>query len=430
MRRRVWVLGSIVSVLGLIALLSAGDDARYTRITYTLPALKDVLEIKVERGAQTLTLTQINGEWLIEPGNHALDKQARRELIGTLSASVMMDQSLRAAELDAAKLGLGPQAPWINLKTKEKVVRFQMGKLVDGRHTFISPANEEVAYRARANLQGVFGRPFDLWRDRVLFERQYRDMAAVERRQGDRLVWRAERADPKSPWRLVTPAGLDAGQKEIDAVANTLATLRADGFLGATHDHAPTYSLMGQAFDGARFGIALESTNGPQIRGRVIPGDAFVSLPRSQVSFLDAQASDLRNRRLFDLAAQDIRELVIPRTPRLHLRRTEAGDWNVIIGGRPTPADADRVNAFVEWIVQIRSAGFPARVPADAFTETAEAVLIRDARERQITVYLGREYRNGAHFVRTSSRPETAYILSPTALGRLATSAKEFIAGP
>ncbi len=430
MRRRVWVLATVVALLAGASVMGVGEDGGLGRIAYTLPAIADIVEVKIERGDRALVLRQIEGQWSIAPGGHALDEQAHRDLIDTLSTPVVMDQALEVGESTPARLGLGPAATQVSLKSKTGVTRFRVGKLVDGRHTFIAPLGETVSYRARANLPGVFQRPLNLWRNRQLFDRKYADMAAVERRQGARVIWRAERADPTSPWRLVRPEGMNVGQREVDAVANTLGTLRADGFLGNIGDHAPSYTIMGESFDGARFGVALEPTRGPLIRGRSTPGDTFVSLPRSRVLFLDAQVSDLRNRRLFDLSPDGIRELVIPRTPALHLKRTHDGVWNLVTAGRETPADETRARDFVAWVAQLRTAGFPAVIPESAFAETAEAAVIRDDRDRQTTLFLGAEYRNGARFVRTSARPDEVYILSPSTLERLGASPDDFIAAP
>jgi len=430
MRRRVWILATVVALLIGVSVMGADDDAGLGPIDYTLPAIADIVEVKIERGDQDLVLRQAQGRWSIIPGDHALDEQARRDLIDTLSVPVLMDQTIQVGESTTARLGLGEESTRISLKTKTGMKRFRVGKLVDGRHTFIAPVGETVSYRARANLPGVFQRPLALWRNRQLFDRKYGDMAAVERRLGERLVWRAERAGPEAPWKLTQPEGMDAGQREVDAVANTLATLRADGFLGEIDDHKPSYTIMGESFDGAKFGLALEPTTGPLIRGRKMPGDTFVALPRSRVLFLDAQISDLRNRRLFDLSPEGIRELVIPRTPPLHLKRDGQGGWRVVTAGRETPADGTRADDFVTWVAQLRTAGFPATVPGDAFAETAEAAVIRDEKDRQTTLILGAEYRNGARFVRTSARPDEVYILSPGSLARLGASPDDFIAVP
>jgi len=430
MRKRVWILGCLAVGLTGITLLGTGKESNWGRIAYTLPALSDLVELKIEQGADTLSLQKKQGKWLIFPGSHALDEGAQRDLSEAFVNPVVMDQALRSDTSEATRLGLGSNAPWITLKTNTTKTRFKMGRLVDGRHTFISPDGEEIIYRARANLPGVFARPIELWRNRTLFGREFTDMAAVQRKQGDRIIWRAERSDPKSKWRIVIPEGIDTGQQEVNAVANTLATLRADGFLQAIDDHEPTYAVFGEAFDGSTFGISLEPTNGPIIRGRSMPQGAFVELRRSRVSFLDAQVSDLRNRRLFDIKIDDVREVVIPRVPRLHLKRISGDEWESITAGRAVPTHRQRVEDFVEWLTQMRTAGFAANLPDDAFATSAEAMLIRHGKDRQTTLFLGAEYRNGARFARTNTRPGTVYILSPTALKQLGTDPDTFSAAP
>ena len=93
MRRRVWILATVVALLIGVSVMGADDDAGLGPIDYTLPAIADIVEVKIERGDQDLVLRQAQGRWSIIPGDHALDEQARRDLIDTLSVPVLMNNS-------------------------------------------------------------------------------------------------------------------------------------------------------------------------------------------------------------------------------------------------------------------------------------------------------------------------------------------------
>jgi hypothetical protein len=421
MRRRVWLLAALSVVLGIIAVVGAPDDDGNTRIHYQLPAIDLVHEVQIHQSGARVTLRRDGERWSITPGHHPVEAQAADDLRGVMASPVVMDQALGRDQMSPASLGIAEASPTVTMTTGSgEVVRFRLGKLVDGRHTFIQPHGEEVVYRARANLRRVFGRPLDQWRERQLFGREYADVAVVERLQGGRTVWRAERPDATSPWRLTHPLGLDAGQREVGAVANTLATMRVERFIEDADDFEPSYTIRGEDFAGQAFGLELEAESKSGVRMRTVGAGVVAEADRSRAVFLDAQVSDLRDRRLFDFSLAEVTEIVVPRTPTVHLKRMDEHNWALVTAGGEMPLPPGRVDDFVEWITTLRTGGFVAQVPADAFQRTAEAAVIRHGADRQTTLFLGGEYGNGARFARVSDRANRVYVLSPTALQRLA----------
>ena len=430
MRRRVWLLAALSVVLGIIAVVGAPDD-RISRIEYQLPAIDLVGEVQLDQAGARVTLRRDGERWSITPGDHAVDTQAADDLRGIMANAVVMDQALGRDHVAPAKLGIQEASPMITLRTHSgAVIRFRLGKLVDGRHTFIQPHGGEVVYRARANLRRVFGRPLDQWRERQLFGRQYADVAMVERLQRGQTIWRAERSDATSPWRLTHPLGLDAGQREVDAVANTLATMRVERYIDSADDFEPSYAIRGKDFAGHVFGVELEAASKRGVRMRTVGTGVFAEAAQSRAVFLDAQVSDLRDRRLFDFSLAEVTEIVVPRTPTVHLKRLGEHSWALVTAGGETPLPPGRVDDYVKWITTLRTGGFVDQVPADAFEQTAQAAVIRHGGDRQTTLSLGGEYGNGARFARVSDRANRVYVLSPTALQRLATPQEFFTDAP
>ncbi len=302
---------------------------------------------------------------------------------------------------------------------------WRLGKVVDGRHTFVLPLEGGTVYRARANLRRAFDRPAAGWRERRLFPgRGPADIRALTMRRGPDVEWQATRATADSPWVLEIPAGLRPGQQELHSVANTLATSSATGFEEAPELRS-LHELDGETFDGGRLALAL----GPRAKdgsGLVRRGDGVVArLPNHQLTFLDVRAAELRERRVFDFSAAEVLAISTSTGVRLSKR----GEWRME-APRRAAVHEETARLYLQAIAGLRAAGFPERPPADAVEPVFAQLDVQLTEDRLVSLQLGKPYGGSARYARTTDRPDGVFALPAGTVERLLPSPESLLAPP
>jgi hypothetical protein len=412
------VLAAVCAALAA-TLLAGRRSPAPTGTELTLPAIADGAAdgFTVTRpGQPPVTLALKDGAWrVVAPIAAPADADAVEAVTGTFAQPLASDQAVPMPAEERGQYGLGGEGVVVALRRGDaELVRFRLGKVVDGRRTYVEVAGREgVAWRVRANLLRVFDRGVDEWRDRQLFHVDDDALARLETSRGRQVRWRAVRADAKSPWRFEIPAGVEASDADVRGVAHTFATLRADAFLPDDARFAPTLRAEATTFDGRTLTVELAPTPDGAVARRA--GDAsLVHLPAHLVAFLDQGAEALRDRRLFDFGADRIRAVATSGAHALRLVRDEDQRWRLEAPVLINPVSPDQVMPFLEALAGLEAAGFPPDVPADAFqdTDTIELRLIDD---RQVTLTLGADFGNGARYARTSLRPDRVCLVGPAA---------------
>ncbi|MCA9539453.1 MAG: DUF4340 domain-containing protein, partial [Myxococcales bacterium] len=316
MNRRVQVLGALALALAIAAWWGRPQPVdRRAELDWGLPALAEVTDITLTRTGQP-EVRLVHGEagWQVMPAGAPADEYAVADLQAALATPVGVDQAQPRATAALDDFGLGEHALHVRLGRRvDKPLAFRVGKLVDGRRTFVLPDEGDHLYRARVDLRRAFDRPAAEWRERRLFAHAYGEVAALQATRGEQLEWRARRVDAQTPWRFEVPADRVAGQQELDGVANSLATARAVAFEDdPAAPFSPRLRVQAETFDGAFFGLDLEApAPDGSARVRRVAGGPIARLPRHLVLFLDVKPNDLRERRLIGCAPEKVEAVVI-----------------------------------------------------------------------------------------------------------------------
>jgi len=408
MSLRIVVLGALCVALS-VAAIATRPDTKPRPPAARLPAFADVQRIALERTGQAdVELDRTPAGW--RTGGAPIDAFAIETIEQTLGSGVALDPMGRFTDFgrfaisdDALLIDLGDGARW------------RIGKVADGRHTFVRRPDGSVVYRARANLRRAFDRPADRWREHRLFAgRGPAQVAHLEMRRGDRVDWSAARPSTEAPWVFERPATADPGQSELHAVANTLSTAKADRFV-AGDGFRPLGRLEATSFDGQCFGLELgpRAPDGGGLVRRLDDG-VVAALPRHLLTFLDVGAADLRDRRIFTF---DVAEIDGVRTGTLDLRRRSAGWWAE--APRRVALEPDAARLLIDGLAHLRAAGFPPRVPDDAFARPFGRIGIRLNDARVLTLTIGARYGERGRYVRASDRPTRVFVLSDGTVRRL-----------
>lgn len=415
--RRIGVLLALNALLALALLATRGGGEDGSRPVFRLPALAGLDRIEIRRtGQRDVTLTRAGPTWTVDGA--PVDAYALADLEAALAEPVGADQAVPLARADEDAFGVGEHALTVTLGGEAGARTVRIGKSVDDRRTFVRPLDEAVIYRARADLRQAFDRPATHWRERRLFERTIDEVAALTSTVGERVDWSARRAGPEAAWQMTAPEGVEGGQDEIGAVANTLATAQARDFAPAGTVMPVVSTLVAETFGGESFGLAL----GPVAEDgsmpvQVIGSSAVAIVPRHLALFLAARASDLRERRVFEAEVNAVIGVVIAGTPPIRLVRAE-GRWRMTSpSDQAVPAVA--VEGWLSGLLGLRVAGFPDVVPADAFASPVHRLGLLLLGDRQVELEVGAEWRGGARFARTSDRPARVVVLAAGTLAGL-----------
>lgn len=428
MSRRLLILLAIDALLvaALVVLRPSGDDT--SRPRFGLPALGELDRIDITRtGQRDVSLVREGTRWTVSGA--PIDPYALADLEAALRTPVGADQAIALGDADADAFGLSEHALTVTLHRGPTSRTVRIGKALDAGRTFVRPLDEETIYRARADLRTAFDRPATHWRERRLFTREPNEIATLASTVGERVDYRAARATLDTPWQLTEPAGVEAGQQEIDSVANTLATAQASDFAPKGTPLVVVSTLAAETFTGERFGLELgPARDDGTVLARALGSEPIVVLPRHLAVFLTARASDLRERRVFEVEPAAVVAVLIAGTPSIRLERTD-GRWRMVEPG-PQPVPAGVVEGWLTGLLALRAAGFPEAVPDDAFRAPVHRLVLRLDGDRQVELVIGAPWRGGAHFARTSDRPERVMVLGAGMLTALRPAPAVFTVEP
>lgn len=430
MTRRLLALLILDGALALAVLLSAVADRAPRAPDFRLPALGAVDALDLTRtGQPPVRLIRGPDGWAVGPERAPIDPYALDALRAALAEPVGSDQVVAVDGAALDDYGLGEHAPTVRLEPQGLTLR--IGRAVEGRRTFVWPVGAPELYRVRADLRRVFDRPALDWRERRLVPLDVTAIAGLRTTRGGAPDWSAERDDANSPWRLTFPAGLDAGQQEVGAVAAALASARAEGFVASADGFAPALTLTARAFDGRVFEVEIDR---PDPSGRVrarAPGQAGLAvIPRHQAVFLDARAADLRARRVFGeaVSAENLDEVVIGGPSPLRVVRLADGRWAMRAPQAVEPLPEGPIRDWLAALAALRAVGFAAKVDPAVF-EGAWRVDLRVG-DRPVTLEIGAPYGQGARHARTLDRPDRVVILGASALAVLSPDVDALIEAP
>jgi len=413
--RRVAVLLVVdVVLLAAIGLTRPGGSAPEP-IPFRLPALTELTGLEIARTGQPKVALKRGADGWTAAGD-PMDPTALQALTESLEQPLGADLAINIVGAELDDYGLGEQAITVRFSGPgAPSAPVRIGRVVDGRRTFVWPVGDGRIYRLRADLGRVFERPAMRWPDQRLVSVGIEALAELNMTRGGALNWRARREAADTPWVLDHPPALVVGQDEVGAVAATLVTARAEGFEAPDGFEAAAV-LEARTFDGRTFAVALRPDRQGSLLARIPGRRQLVRVPRHQAVFLDVRAGDLRERRVFglEMTADAVDGIAIAGTEPLRLARDEAGRWRMQAPRAAGPLPEAGVERWLSAVVGLRVVGFADPVAADAFA--APQRIDFDVDGRQVTLELGALFGNGARLARRLDRPQRVFVLGASAL--------------
>lgn len=382
MSRRVMILAGICVALAVLGQIQPSAPT-VVPIDFTLPATPARIEI-IERHADPIVLQRRDGAWFI--GDAPVDRHAQAALTAAFTQPVPMDARVEAPS--PGRFGLGEGA----LAVQIGEIRVDVGKVADGRHTFIRAPDGNI-YRARINLRALFDRPAHTWPERRVFALPDDGVTGVVLKRGAHVVWGFEKG--AEGWRF-TAGGDRLDQNQAAGIAHMLATLRAERF-EAPSRFPVRLTVDLQTTQGPRtieIGASTRGSASARISGR--PGQ--LRIPKAVISLLDLPAAALTDRRLFRGDPTAVTAITL---------HTEAGVQRVERDGAGWRAA----------LLQLTALSAPPVVPPDAFAQPQISMIVESGATRW-TLTLGKPYQRGARYARTSDGD--VVIVGPATLRELA----------
>jgi hypothetical protein len=424
MSHRVPILSSLCLVFSLLLLWQSGSPDT-SAIEYRLPPLSEIASIEVTRTNRVpVSLNFLDGHLVIGERQSAGDLVAQKQLSKAFENSIGMDLSIgRNARAD--RYGLSEHSITVSIRSKtSQIAHFRLGKVIDNQRTFIEDVGTGNIYRAQADLREVFDRPIFTWRERRLFpQHDYKDIRSIQMNHKGNAAWKVSRDNSKSHWKAVSPDTVEVGQREVDAIANTLASAQA---ISLVQDDifVPTRTLHATTFDGTNLILKLGlSRKDGSVQVRTQRGD-LVLLPRHQNIFLQATLDDLRNRRIFDHSSEQVRAVSLAGADSVQLTFNEG--WFLVSPGPRTLLKRQVSDSFLEALTSLKGSGFGS---VEAFGTVAFSVTLRLEDNSIEVLELGAPFGKG-RYARRRSKPNRVLVLPASAIRLLEVTRSELIKTP
>ncbi len=351
---------------------------------------ESVTELGLRHGAMEAVLVRRDDQWFLEaPVRARADSGQVERLLGgldTLRREELVTEAQRAQRgLTLADYGLAD--PELRVTVSDGVARHELrlghrAPLGDLAYAMLAGRPEVIATRAEA-LEWI---PADVasLRDRRILPGVADRVRRVELHRAGRGFMRLEREQGR--WQLQQPVQDRADGTQINALLEALFALRVATFEWEPPSAATTTAPMGGGDAPSRmesFGLAddeatariLVRLEGELMGHELIIGkvadagrgtlyakrrdlDGVVTIPASALGWLTVTADELRERRVFDLALGEIRQIGLRRDERkLELTRDATGRW-VITQPVQWLADRPAVEELVQALLQWRALAF------------------------------------------------------------------------
>jgi hypothetical protein len=313
---------------------------------------KDVDEIVVTKGAQTLHLKKTGEVWaLAAPVQAPADRTAADGLASSL-ATLRVEREIEAAPAKPADYGLEPPAAVVTFRAKgqEKGVRLG-GKSPTGLWAYAQEAGKPAVLLVPESLLQDAQKPVADFRDRTLMTVDRKDVRKLEVRgpTGQVVVAAEVRDRDKDEWALTAPLAAPADREAISGLLDKLRAARIKEFVSDAPKSLMEYGLdratrltldLAGAKPGAARGLRL---------GKAVPEKKAVYAQREgegTVLLLDeelakavpASATALRDKTVFAYDRAKLERVELESAKGKVALALQAGQWRITA---PTALQAD-----------------------------------------------------------------------------------------
>lgn len=321
----------------------------------------------------TVTCAKQNDKWrLTAPVAARADAGAVDRLLGGLAdmkrGEVITEQDRTERKTKLADYGLETPrcSVALDLGGRKQTVLFGRSAPVGGS-LYLKDADRGDVVATEASVTNNFPTNVVALRDRTLLTGSAFDVKRLDLRGGGRLVQLAK--SEKGEWQMQQPivarADRAAVQGVLDAVFDwKVADFAADGVADFTpyglDENAIKITLnTGDKVNEQTLLIGKQAgTNAAQVFASTPPEKSVYAVSTDALAKVSIKINELRDRRLFTLAAFDIAGLRLQQgEKKLELKKDAQGEWNIVQPGA-AKADGTRVQDFVTQLAGIKIEDF------------------------------------------------------------------------
>jgi hypothetical protein len=322
---------------------------------------KDVEEIVVRKGAETLQLKKTGETWsLTAPVAAPADRQAADGLASSL-ATLRVEREIEANPQQPADFGLAPPAVEITFKAKGQERGVKLGsKNPTGIWVYAQEAGKPAVLLVPDSLLRDAQKPTGDFRDRTLLAFDRKDVKGIEVRGPGGQVLAAVAARGADEWALTGPLAAPADREAVTALLEKLRAARikefvADGTSPAEYglDRPTRLTLeMGEAATrttrSVRFGRALPDRKGVYAQREGEPGVLVVE--EELWTAVPTSATALRDKSVFAYDRGKLERVEIESPKGKVALALQDGKWRITA---PSALRGDD-GAVSEWLFKAR----------------------------------------------------------------------------
>lgn len=330
----------------------------------------DIDRLTIVNAAGRIELVKRGEAWhLAAPVSAPADESAVSSLVSSLTSAETKETIAGAADL--AGFGLEPPKAGVTVNAGGKQVEVLIGrKSPVSQDLYVMRKGEPAVLLVAGGLDAGAERKADDYRDKRLFTFEAGAVTAVTIVEGkDTLV--LERSG--NTWAITQPRRIAADENLAQGLAADLANLRATRFVAENASAAslaaeglkpPAASVTAKLTSGTTAVVRFGRTEGSDRSAAVEGRPQITRIADWSVRNLLKKPNDLRERRLFPVAAENIQRLEFRTGDRMLVFQRAAAGWSVSDGNSSNEGKTEAVDELVTALTDYRANEFHEATPA------------------------------------------------------------------
>jgi hypothetical protein len=384
------------------------EDASNTLISVTAA---DVHKISLTRGPETLVLErdEAGGPWrLTSPLQAAADESEANSLASAL-ASLRIERVVEKEGKDPKAYEIPTTEVSLWVKGQDAPIRLLVGmeNPLD-KSLFAKREGDPRIVLLPSSLKTTLDKPVFDFREKDVFKFAAADVKGLRvKGEAKDAAWQAARED--SGWVLTAPISSVAAKGKIDALLDSLSSLRAKAFVAETKSPAtlkefgldkPGYEVTLTLPQSSREIVFALQKKGESQYATTSQSTKIISFEGTLLADLDRKAEDMREKKVADFYSWDADRVALKRDGvEIAAGKEKAGDMDKWVLEGPAKAEADRtkVEDFLRKVEGLEAAAFvdaPGPLAGYGLDPGAEIrIRAKDAqgKDKDIVLLVGRE---------------------------------------
>ncbi len=232
MTRKTLIALGVLGVLLVVTLVVELRPETPQEIAWSIPKLSDTVDlIEITRKGETIVLEKKGETWAVtKPKVYEVSESTLKGVLELFDKRIGMDLKVALRDdKEAERFELkGDKAIGLKLGVGGRTVaEFTVGKSV-GSRTFVQPAGEPVAYRAKGSLRWKLDKELDDWREKKIVAAGKDQIVRVRIRPEVGPEFEIEKKDGK--WAITKPNAMAADGNAVSSLVSSLSAVRAATF--------------------------------------------------------------------------------------------------------------------------------------------------------------------------------------------------------